>query len=131
MDANGNKTLTERVIGCAYTVGNALGPGFLEAVYENALCMELLGAGLKVVRQHPLEVRYKDKVVGRHIADVLVEGSLLLELKSVSRLTNEHKAQVINYLKATGLSVALLINFGTPRTEVRRIVWRYDEQRPI
>ncbi len=121
------KRISERVIGCAYAVGNELGPGFLEAVYENALCFELKQQGIEVERQVQLDVCYKGKTVGKYFADILVERRLLLELKSVSRLAPEHKAQVINYLKATSLSVGLLINFGKARTEVQRVVWEYDE----
>jgi GxxExxY protein len=115
------------VIGCAYAVGNELGPGFLEAVYENALCFELRQQGIEVERQVPLNVCYKGEIVGKYFADILVERRLLLELKSVSGLAPEHKAQVINYLKATSLSVGLLINFGRSRTEIQRVVWKHDE----
>lgn len=121
------KRISERVIGCAYAVGNELGPGFLEAVYENALSHELTLAGVRVERQKALDVTYKGRVVGRYVADILVEDRLLLELKAVSRLVPEHKAQVINYLKAIGVNVALLINFGTARPEIKRIVWKHNE----
>lgn len=121
------KRISERVIGCAYAVGNELGPGFLEAVYENALCFELKEQGIEVECQVPLDVCYKGKIVGKYFADILVERRLMLELKSVSRLAPEHKAQVINYLKATNLSVGLLINFGKPKTEIQRIVWKHNE----
>ena len=131
MDANVSKRISERVIGCAYAVGNELGPGFLEVVYESALCLELTRSGLQIERQKPLDVSYKGEIVGKYFADILVQERLLLEVKAVSRLVPEHKAQVINYLKATGLSVSLLINFGTPRTEIRRIVWRHDDSNCI
>ena len=131
MDANVSKRISERVIGCAYAVGNELGPGFLEGVYESALCLELTRSGLQIERQKPLDVSYKGEIVGKYFADILVQEKLLLEVKAVSRLMPEHKAQVINYLKATGLSVSLLINFGTPRTEIRRIVWRHDDSNCI
>jgi GxxExxY protein len=131
MDANGRKRISERVIGCAYTVGNELGPGFLEGVYEKALCFELVRNGFLVERQKELKVSYKGEIVGKYFADILVEGCLLLEIKAVSALTSEHKAQVINYLKATGLSASLLINFGKPRTEIRRIVWQHDDSNSI
>jgi GxxExxY protein len=121
------KRISERVIGRAYAVGNELGPGFLEAVYENALCFELKQQGIEVERQVPLDVCYKGEMVGKYFADILVENRLLLELKSVSRLAPEHKAQVINYLKATDLNVGLLINFGKPKTEIQRVVWKHNE----
>ena len=122
-----SKRISERVIGCAYAVGNELGPGFLEAVYENALCFELKREGIEVERQVPMDVYYKDEMVGKYFADILVDRRLLLELKSVSRLAPAHKAQVINYLKATNLRVGLLINFGKPRTEIQRVVWKHNE----
>jgi GxxExxY protein len=131
MDANSKKRISEKVIGCAYTVGNELGPGFLEGVYEKALCVELAGKGLLVERQKELNVTYKGEIVGKYFADIVVEECLLLEIKAVSGLVPEHKAQVINYLKATGLSVSLLINFGKPRMEIRRIVWQHDDSNSI
>ncbi len=76
-------------------------------------------------------MKYRDRVVGSYFADVIVEGKLLLELKALSRIVGEHEAQVMNYLKATGLSVGLLLNFGTPRLGVKRIVWRYDAAEAI
>ncbi|WP_369162618.1 GxxExxY protein [Candidatus Thiodiazotropha sp. LNASS1] len=87
--------------------------------------------GLGVERQKQLNVTYKGEVVGKYFADILVENCLLLEVKAVARLSPEHKAQVINYLKATDLTVSLLINFGTPRTEIKRIVWRHDDSKVI
>ena len=114
--------ITERVIGCAYAVGNTLGCGFLEKVYENALLHELLKAGLPVQAQYPIQVLYDGKVVGDFVADLCVEGRVLVEVKAVRELTEVHMAQCLNYLKATGHKVCLLINFGSPRVEVRRIV---------
>jgi GxxExxY protein len=133
MDANGTgrgsnqEPLSRRVIGCAFEVSNGLGAGFLESVYENALCVELAEQGLEFERQKPLIVTYKGRVVGNYVADVLVEGTLLLELKALSQLTPEHEAQVLNYLRATGLTVGLLLNFGTPRLGIRRLVWQHDD----
>jgi GxxExxY protein len=121
------KRISERIIGCAYSVSNELGPGFLEAVYENALCFELKQQGIEVERQVPMDVCYKGEIVGKYVADILVERRLLLELKSVSKLMPEHKAQVINYLKATNINVGLLINFGQPKTEIQRVVWKHNE----
>ena len=116
--------LTERVIGCAYTVANALGAGFLEKVYENALQIELAKAGLFVRQQHGVRVEYDGQTVGEYFADLLVEDSVLLELKAVSALNEIHMAQCLNYLKASGLKVCLLLNFGKPRLEIKRIVNR-------
>lgn len=114
--------VTEEVIGCAYTVGNTLGNGFLEKVYENALAHELRKSGLSVTQQEKIEVRYDGVVVGEYVADLIIDGSVLVELKAVKVLDDNHLAQCLNYLKATGLYVCLLINFGSPRVQVKRLV---------
>jgi GxxExxY protein len=111
--------ITERVIGWAYRVGNALGYGFLEKVYENALKHELEKAGLQVRQQFPIPVMYDGVLVGSFDADLLVEEIVLVELKSVRAFDDIHSAQCINYLVATGLPICLLINFGK-RVEVKR-----------
>ena len=113
--------LTERIIGCAYTGANALGNGFLEKVYENALAHELRKRGLHVEQQRPIPVYYDQVVVGEYVADLLVANEILVELKAVKTIEDIHKAQCINYLKATGLEICLLINFGTPKVEIRRL----------
>jgi GxxExxY protein len=114
--------LTERVIGCAYAVSNGLGSGFLEKVYENALAHELRKGGLRVAQQHGVSVRYDGVVVGEYAADLLVEDLLLVEVKAVKALDDVHLAQCMNYLKATGMKLCLLVNFGQPKAEVRRVV---------
>jgi len=114
--------ITEKIIGCAYTVISTLGCGFLEKVYENALFHEISKAGLEVSRQHGIQVVYDGIIVGDYIADLLVEGRILVELKAVKTLDDIHRAQCMNYLKATGHNVCLLINFGAPKLEVKRIV---------
>ena len=114
--------VTERVIGCAFVVGNALGVGFLEKVYENALVHELRKQGLRVEQQRPIEVLYDGVIVGNYQADLLVEESVITELKAVTALNMVHFAQCMNYLKATGLNLGLLINFGNPKVEVKRVV---------
>ena len=114
--------ITERVIGCAYTVSNGLGAGFLEKVYENALAHELRKNGLDVIQQHPIQVLYDGVVVGDFVADLLVEHEVLVELKAVKAFDDVHLAQCLNYLKATGRSLCLLLNFGTPRVQVKRVV---------
>lgn len=111
--------LTERIIGCAYAVHNALGPGFLEKVYENALRIELQESGLSVAQQHPIPVRYRGLVVGDFFADLMVEGRVIMELKAVQKLAKEHEVQLVNYLTATGIDDGLLINFGSS-VEVKR-----------
>ena len=114
--------ITERIIGCAFKISNTLGTGFLEKVYENALVVEFRKVGLKVEQQHGIKVYYEGAVVGDYTADLLVEGQVLVELKAVKALDDIHSAQCMNYLKATGLSVCLLINFGQPKVEIKRIV---------
>jgi len=119
--------VTERVIQCAYAVGNGLGVGFLEKVYENALAHELRKNGLKAVQQLNVPVYYDGVRVGDYTADLLIEDCVLVELKVVKAFDDMHLAQCLNYLKATGLHVCLLINFGKPRVEVKRIVNRLSE----
>jgi GxxExxY protein len=114
--------LSGRVIGCAFAVLNSLGAGFLEKVYENALALELRTAGLAVAQQCSIKVRYKDVVVGDYCIDLLVEDMLLVELKTVRALDDTHRMQCANYLKGTGLHLCLLLNFGKPRLEIKRVV---------
>jgi len=114
--------ITEKIIAASYKVSNVLGCGFLEKVYENAMVVELHRAGLRVVQQAVVKVRHEDVIVGDYVADLLVEGQVVVELKAVSALDDIHAAQCLNYLKATGLHVALLINFGKPKVEVKRFV---------
>jgi GxxExxY protein len=114
--------LSGRVIGCAFTVLNTLGAGFLEKVYENALANEIRAAGLAVAQQYGVRVHYNGVVVGEYFADLLVEDVLLVELKTVNALDDAHRMQCTNYLKATGLRLCLLLNFGKPRLEIKRVV---------
>ena len=111
MDLNG---VTEKIIGCAFKVGNTLGVGFLEAVYENALVHELRKTGLLVEQQKMLEVWYDGIVVGNYRADLLIENAIIVELKAVTTLESKHFSQCMNYLKTSGLTLCLLINFGNP-----------------
>ena len=117
-----HEDLSRRVIGCAYTVYNALGPGFLESVYQNALLLELAEEGINAESQVQLDVEYRGKVVGHFFADIMVEGVLILELKAIEQLHKAHEAQLVNYLVATGRDVGLLINFGPERVDVKRKV---------
>ena len=114
--------ITEQIIGAAYEVYNHLGYGFLEKVYENALCREFERRGLAFQRQCMLQVGYKDEVVGEFVADLVVESKVIVEVKAVSNLGKCHEAQLINYLRATGIEVGLLINFG-PKIEIRRRIF--------
>ena len=113
--------ISEKVIGCAYTVSNQLGSGFLEKVYENALSHELRKAGVKTEQQKRLTVHYDGVLVGEYIADLIIEDLVLVEIKSAKSLDSAHMAQCLNYLKATGLTLCLLINFGNPRVAIQRI----------
>jgi GxxExxY protein len=99
------KLISERVISCAFEVSNNLGAGFLEQVYENALCVELNRADIPFCRQKRYAIRYKNENIGNYIADIVVAEKLLIELKALSALSREHEAQVMNYLKASGLGV--------------------------
>ncbi|MFO7959292.1 MAG: GxxExxY protein [Candidatus Brocadiia bacterium] len=114
--------LTEQIIGAAYDVYNGLGHGFLEKVYENALAHEAAERGLQVARQVPIEVRYDGVVVGDYAADLMVNGKVIVEVKAVGELNGAHEAQLLNYLKATGLEVGLLLNFG-PEFQIKRMVF--------
>ncbi len=115
-------SITDKIIGCAYTVSNKLGNGFLEKVYENALAYEIGRAGLQVEHQYGIQVKYDGVLVGDYIADLLVEQKVIVEIKAVKALDDIHLAQCLNYLKATGLPICLLINFGKPKVEIKRIV---------
>ena len=112
--------LTQQIIGLAMRVHSALGPGFLESVYRRALLFELRRAGLKCEEQKRIKVLYEGVLVGEFIADIMVSGSLLLELKAVEVLHTAHEVQTVNYLTATGINVGLLLNFGGRRLQVRR-----------
>ena len=112
--------LTRQIIGCAYKVFNTMGFGFLESVYEHCMLIELRKLGLDAVNQHPIKVFYEGHVVGNFEADLFVGAVVIVELKSVRALVQAHEVQLVNYLKATGIDVGLLINFGEQRVEVRR-----------
>ena len=114
--------VSEKIIGCAYKVANTLGAGFLEKVYENALAHEIRKAGLSVEQQAGCKVVYDGVVVGDYFADLLVENCVLVELKVVKELDSVHLVQCLNYLRATSLSLCLLINFYRPKIEIRRVV---------
>ena len=123
-----HKELTAKIIECAYKVHNTLGFGFLEAVYQNALLIELLKAGLRAEKEKKIQVYYDAQQVGDYLADIIVEDKVILELKSVKELHPAHEAQLINYLKATGIEVGLLINFGE-RVEIKRKVYTLPKDR--
>jgi GxxExxY protein len=114
--------LSEKIIAAAYRVHNELGYGFIERVSKNALAIELGEAGLRCRCEVPLKVSYHGKIVGEYCADMIVEDKIVVEAKAVSKLDPVHEVQLVNYLKATGLNVGLLINFGRS-VEVKRRVF--------
>ena len=124
--------VTEKIIGCAFEVHNELGAGFLEKVYENSLRIRLVEAGFDVRQQFPIPVQFHGQVVGEYFADLLVNGSLLIEIKAVTQIIKEHEIQLVNYLTATGFDVGLLINFGDSVTVKRKFRQRQTKiNRPI
>jgi len=114
--------ITEKIIGCAFKVGNTLGCGFLEQVYQNSLVYELRKTGMLIEPQFTVYVHYEDIIVGKFIPDVLVERAVLVELKAIKSIGERETAQCLNFIKATKLTVCLLINFGNPKVEIKRIV---------
>jgi GxxExxY protein len=116
-----HEEITGKILETSFEVINELGAGFLEGVYEKALAIALREKRLNIQTQVPLRVSFRGHCVGEYYADLLVENKVIVELKAVKTLTPEHQAQVINYLKATAVSVGLLINFGHPKLEYRRL----------
>ena len=114
--------ITYAINGAVFEVNSILGPGFLEKVYENALLVELKKRGLKARNQVSITVSYKNEVVGDYTADLLVEDEVIVELKTVENLDSSHEAQLLNYLKATGLHVGLLVNFKHKKADIKRMV---------
>ena len=122
-DTHGSESdLSEAVIGAAFEVANVLGAGFMEKVYERALIRELALGGVSAKAQVSFPVCYKEQYVGEYLADLVVGERLIVELKCVERFASEHLAQCINYLKASGLPVALLINFQRPKVDWKRVL---------
>ena len=124
-------SLTERVIGAILEVSNLLGAGFLEKVYERAWLQELGLRGMRATAQASFAISYKGHYIGEYYADILVEDVLVVELKCVERLAHDHTAQCLNYLRASGRSVCLLVNFQRPQAEWRRIVLGYQTPEPV
>ncbi len=118
----GLNDVTEKIIGSAFNVSNSLGVGFLEKVYENALVHELRKTGLLVEQQKGIEVVYDGIVVGNYVADLLINDTVLIELKAIKSLEDIHFAQCLNYLTATNMRICLLLNFGTQKIQIKRIV---------
>ena len=122
-------SLTERVLGAVFEVTNTLGAGFLEKVYQRALLRELALRGIRATAEASFSVTYKGHSVGDYFADLLVEDVLVVELKCVERLCSEHSAQCLNYLRASGRTVCLLVNFQRPTVEWKRIVHRFPDSK--
>jgi GxxExxY protein len=124
-------SLTERVLGAIFEVSNTLGAGFLEKIYERALLRELGLRGIRATAQASFTVAYKGHSVGEYFADILVEDVLVVELKCTERLSNEHTAQCLNYLRASGRTLCLLVNFQKPKVEWKRIVHNFEIPEPL
>jgi len=116
------RELSYKLVGLAIQVRKELGFGFLEKVYENALMVLLRENGIRAEQQVPIKVSFHGQVIGDYVADILLENSIIIELKAVDRIIPIHKAQVLNYLKATGLRLAILLNFGKDSLEHERLV---------
>jgi GxxExxY protein len=121
------KELSQKVIGCFYTVYKKLGYGFAEKVYENALCIELRKAGINGIKQQPVTVYYDEEVVGDYKADIVVNNCMILELKTVEDIIDEHEAQLLNYLKATDIELGYIINFGK-KPQFKRMIFTNDRK---
>lgn len=117
-----HKQLTEQVILCAYQVHNQLGTGFLEKVYQNALAVQMRECNVAFKQEHPLSVFYHNQLVGEYVPDFIIADKVIVELKAVTELCPSHEVQLVNYLKATGLRLGLLINFGKSVVVKRRIL---------
>jgi GxxExxY protein len=117
-----DSALTDAIICCFYTVYNSLGYGFLEKVYENALLLELRQRGISAVGQSPIAVYYNNEIVGEYFTDLLIDGTVIAEIKACKNLAPEHEAQLLNYLKATPVEVGLLLNFG-PTPQIKRKIF--------
>lgn len=122
-----HKGLTNQILKCFFLVYNQLGYGFLEKIYQNALCHELTLSGLEIFRERPLKVYYRDKLMGEYFADIIVQNQVILEIKAVETLIQAHEAQLLNYLKATRIEVGLLLNFG-PKPQFKRRVFANDRK---
>ena len=116
------ENITEKIIKSFYNVYNALGYGFLEKVYENAMILDLRKAGLKCEDQIPIKVYYHNEIIGEYFADILVEKKIIIELKAIKQLTKQDEAQLLNYLSSTKIEVGLLLNFGE-KPEIKRKIF--------
>ena len=124
MNADGKwlDALSSRIIGSAFSVSNSLGCGFLEKVYENALAVEFRSTGIAFTQQPAYHARHKGEIVGEYQPDLVVAEAVIVEVKALNSLNQVHEAQCINYLRVSGLKLALLLNFGLPRVQLKRVV---------
>jgi GxxExxY protein len=113
--------ITEKILEAAFEVSKELGSGFLESVYKNAMVIALHAKSMNVEIEKPISVMFRGQSVGQFYADLFINGKVIVELKAISVLMPEHSAQTINYLKATGIEVGLLVNFGRPKIEYKRL----------
>lgn len=118
-----HKELSYKIMNSVMDVHNKLGAGFLEKVYENAIVVKLKKDGIKVTQQAPFKVHFEEEIIGEYYADILVEDKIILEVKCVDKIIDIHRAQVINYLKATGMKLGIIVNFAKPKLEYERIVF--------
>ncbi len=123
-----HQTTTDQIIKCFYEVYNTLGYGFLEKVYERAMMVELLANNISAGSQVPVKVRYKGELVGDYVADIIVDGIVIIEIKASESIAEEHESQLINYLKATDIEIGLLLNFGK-KPEIRRKIYTNDRKK--
>jgi GxxExxY protein len=117
-----HKDLSYKIVGLAMQIHSELGFGFLEKVYENSMMVLFRRENIMAKQQAPISVSFEGEIVGDYYADILIEDKIILELKTIEKITDAHKAQALNYLKATGLKLAIIINFGKQRLEYERIV---------
>lgn len=116
------KELSYEVVNAAIAVWKTLGHGFLEKVYENALCIELTKRSIPYVQQQPIKVHYEGQCVGDYMADIIVDDKIILELEAAKAINDAHVVQVLNYLKATGLRLGLVLNFGVEKMDFKRLI---------
>jgi GxxExxY protein len=126
-----HREITEKVIGCAMTVHNFLGPGFPEIFYERSLLIEINNSGLICERQIERDVFFRGISIGKRKLDLIVEGKVLLELKALSIIENNYNCQILNYLKVFGFEVGLLLNFGKPSLEFKRFAMSKNLRNPL
>ena len=117
------KELSSKILNCAFTVHDTLGCGFLEKVYENALIVELKNRKIEVKTQQEFNIIYHDIKIGKYFADLVIENSIILEIKTISNIENIHRAQLLNYLKTSKLRIGFIINFHNPKLEYERFIF--------